>query len=490
MSVWGQSKHYEIGQKALQSQQWSEAIKAFKAVKNEAPDLEDAALYWQGYAEYKNGQKKSAERTLKKLLKKYPDSAWKDDSKILLQEHKAQIPQQDMDEELRLYAIQQLAIQNPEKGLPLIIQVLESSNSVETKQNALHILSINNSSKSTEYLKRFIERENNTELKVHSIQMLGLRGDSKNTQFLSKIYKKNTNKPVKEAIISTFLHNNNTQFLTQLLKQETDDDLSRHMIHMLGINGHNDSLKKLYQQRSSHRQKSAILHALAISGDTDAIKKIIDTEGDKKIRISAIQSLIVADDGSLDNYILKQYKKTEDREEKRALIDLLIATDINAKTLYNMALDESDKHLRKHLLNNLMVLEQPDFLMQLYDNDSMSEHKKDIIHAIAAIDGTDQLIGLYAKENNEAIQSTIIEALAIHNGPLIEKTLIDIYQTPKQSKKLKSSVLNTLMVQSNNEALMQLFKKEQDAQLKKQIIQILSISGSDELLEKIINNQE
>ncbi|WP_395377848.1 HEAT repeat domain-containing protein [Marinicella sp. W31] len=491
LSAFGQSERYEAGQEALQEKNWSQAIKDFKAARADDPELADATLYWQAFAQYKSGQKRPAERTLKGLIKRYPDSPWIDDAKVLLQEHSARVPNSNdqIDEELRLYAIQQMALHNPEKGLPLVIELLEKSNSREVKSNALHILGISGSDEATDYLHRFILDEGDYELKINGIQMLSMRGNDDTSDILIRLYDKENNKNVKQAIISGFVHNNDQKPLLVLLEREKNPDLADQMIHMLGIGGDPDVLRKLYRAYPNAARKPAILNALAIAGDEEAIKDIINTEKDKKSRIAAIQSLVIVGGDDLDNFILEQFNKSNDPQEKEAFINLLIATDVDPEVVYQMAREEKDRRYQEQFINTLMVLDAPEYLAQLYRNDLPHSSKSAIINALGVSDSTDELERIYSIEKNPQLKTSVIHAFGL-TGDDGGDFLLQAYKDPQANREIKKTVLNALMVQDNTDVLLELFKVEKDTQMKKQIIQMLSISGSDEFLEMLIENQE
>lgn len=67
---------YDDGQKALRGQQWMEAAEYFEQAIREDQQQADAALYWRAYALHKAGRDKEAERELRKLQRRFPDSNW------------------------------------------------------------------------------------------------------------------------------------------------------------------------------------------------------------------------------------------------------------------------------------------------------------------------------------------------------------------------------------------------------------------------------
>ena len=121
---------YDEGQKALREQNWIEAAEQFqKAIKADKKTA-DASMYWRAHALYKAGRDKEAERQVKTLERKHPDSRWIKEAQVLQIEHdsSAQVlatakEEALMDEELRMFALAQLMERDPERALPLVMDL-------------------------------------------------------------------------------------------------------------------------------------------------------------------------------------------------------------------------------------------------------------------------------------------------------------------------------------------------------------------------------
>ena len=77
------SQIYRDAQRALDLGDWSGAEDLFSHIAEQGGSEADAALYWQAWAQHKNGRSAVAAQTLRKLESRYPDSSWIDDARAL-----------------------------------------------------------------------------------------------------------------------------------------------------------------------------------------------------------------------------------------------------------------------------------------------------------------------------------------------------------------------------------------------------------------------
>lgn len=476
---------YEFGQMAMQSKDWREAIEAFEEAAKDRK-LKAAASYWQGYAHYQIKQKAQAKRVLEKLIKNQPDSEWVDDAKVLLFEHgdggEASTHQAILDEELKLFTLQQIMFNNPEKALPKVYEMLEQSKSERVKMNAIQLLGISDSEAVVDYLFRFVEQESNQGLQHQAIQMLSLRGSKESRQKLMKLYQQSSSQDLKAAIIQGFIHHDDSQELIALFKQETNPDLSMYLIRMLGIKGESKALKDMYE-KSQGDQKRALLEALALSGDAAFLYHVIDNESDPIIRSQAIHSLIMVDDDDMGDYLVELYDKAKDPAEKDVIASVFIATDVDVDKIIKIIRSEDDKERKFSLLNTLMAMDAVTGLQDLYASETDSEIKSAIIRLLGMMDSTDVLMALYKKDPSLAKNRAFFEAFGMSSDPMHEDFLISSFK--QGDEEVKAGVLQALMMQDNSDAMVSLLKSEQDHEVKKMIIKMLGITNPDALIDAI-----
>ena len=77
---------FRSGRDLITEQDWAKAQEKFNQLVTAYPNDKnvDAALYWTAYVQNKQSQIEQCRQTLKRLLEKYPNTAWKEDARVLL----------------------------------------------------------------------------------------------------------------------------------------------------------------------------------------------------------------------------------------------------------------------------------------------------------------------------------------------------------------------------------------------------------------------
>jgi hypothetical protein len=86
---------FRSGRDLITDQEWAKAQAKFDQLVSTYPNDKnlDAALYWTAYAQNKLSQIDQCRQTIKRLLEKYPNTAWKEDAKVLLAQTLGTTPQ-------------------------------------------------------------------------------------------------------------------------------------------------------------------------------------------------------------------------------------------------------------------------------------------------------------------------------------------------------------------------------------------------------------
>jgi HEAT repeat protein len=77
---------FRSGRDLITDEQWAKAQEKFNQLVTGYPNDKnvDAALYWMAYAQNKQTKTNECRQTLRQLLDKYPNSAWREDARVLL----------------------------------------------------------------------------------------------------------------------------------------------------------------------------------------------------------------------------------------------------------------------------------------------------------------------------------------------------------------------------------------------------------------------
>ena len=146
----------------------------------------------------KRGRRDDALQAIASLKSGYPKSRWLRDARALEVEIRqasgqTAVPERNGDDDLKLMALGGLMNADPERALPLVEQMLASSQSDKIRDRALFVLAQSGSPKAREVLVRIARTGPDEDTQTRAIQYLGLFGGQESRQALVDIYKSSQN---------------------------------------------------------------------------------------------------------------------------------------------------------------------------------------------------------------------------------------------------------------------------------------------------------
>jgi HEAT repeat protein len=427
---------YDEGQKALREQRWMDAAGQFEQVIATDKEQADAAMYWRAYAFYKAGRRKEAERELNRLERKYPQSRWVKEAQMLRIEHQdteeaiRQVTSDGvvLDEELRLFALAQLMERDPERALPLVLDMLQNAESEKVRQDALFVLAISE---------------------------------------------------VPEA----------RQALADAARESNDPELQLHAIHMLGTMDATEELQSLYSTLQNRASKIAVIEAFSIAGDNAMLKQILNSETDPELRKAAIYGIAMEDSSDSAEFIESIYESATSREEKSTILESLVIMDDAEDLALKILRNEKDPVLQREAIQVLGVMDATTELVGLYGDLDDRESRIAVLEAMAIADNNEALLKILQTEQDPELRAAAITALAVSDGDSAADYLVTLY--PDASRREKTAVIESMMIMDNSEGLLNLLKQESDPDLQREMLQILTTMDSEasdeylfEMLEK------
>ena len=234
---------------------------------------------------------------------------------------------------------------------------------------------------------------------------------------------------------------------------------------------------------SSPKVRDRALFVLAQSGSPEArqaLMTIARNDANADLQARAIQNLGLFGGGESHQALVEIYATSKNLQARKAVLNALMLSGDRA-ALADVARKEASAELRREAINQLGVSGGRDELWQMYQQEKDADAKRAIINALFVGGGRDQLSQLATKEADPALRREAIEKLGL-TGQESAPTLKTIYASDKDPQ-IKRAVLNAFFVQGNAKALIEVAKQEQNAELKKDAIQKLSIMGSKEATE-------
>ena len=428
---------YDEGQKALREQQWMEAVEQFEQAIAENEGQADAATYWMAYAYFKAGRSNEAERELRRLERKYPDSRWVKEGQALRIEH--QDPDRsaekiasgvlEMDEEMKLFALMQLMERNPERTTPLVLDMAKNAESASARRDALFLLAM-------------------------------------------------SDEPAANQAVADIARNSN------------DPAMQREAIEMLGVMEATSELKALYPTQD-HETKVKIIESLSIAGDTEMLRQVLETETDPELRKAAIFGIAMHGDADANEFAEEIYKTAQSVDEKITVLDAMVMMDDAKELALNIVKTESDPRLQIHAIHILGVMDATDELAELYGSVSDQGVRMAILESMSIADDSSGLIKILESEQDADLRGTAVQMLAVNGSPEAAEYLVEMY--PGASRDEKAEIIHSMLILDDTDALVELMKHEEDPQLKREMLQMLVMMGSedvdDELFELLENDK-
>jgi tetratricopeptide (TPR) repeat protein len=353
---------YEEGTDAIDEGEWEQAIDYFTRVAEMKGSRTDGALYWTAYALARLNRRTEAIKTIDALKKNHPKSRWINDANALevevRQSSGERVRPENVDDDVKVIAIQSLMHSDPEKAYPLLEKIVKgASYTKKMKEQALFVLSQSSSPRAQQLLADIAKGNSNPGVQEDAIRYLGIHGGKRNGALLAEIYNSNVSTDVKEEVLRAYMISGQKDRVLEAAKSEKNADLREEAIRLLGVMGGRTELASLYANETSRNVKEEIINALFVAGDSGKIGELATGEKDPKLRAEAIRKLGLM--GKKTAPMLLNLYATGDATVKDAVIDGLFVQG-NAKALIQLARNEKDRQLKKEILQKLSVMNNDD----------------------------------------------------------------------------------------------------------------------------------
>jgi HEAT repeat protein len=370
----GSERHsdaYRDGQRALESEEWDDASRIFGKLASRSSDETDAALYWKAYADWKQKLKKESLEGLRTLLSSYPRSTWADDARALEAEIRggkgAGGAQDAENEELKLYALDGLLQVEPGRAVPALEKLLAGNSSQRVKARALFVLSQSDSPRAREILLRVAKSGQPLALRCEAVKTLAIAGDPADIATLATIARDTSAPPeVRDAVIEAYIIAERPDELLGIAKSDPDARLRAKAIDALGAIGALPSLRQLWSTEKDPAVSAKLLEAFGVAGDVDTLVKAARETTDPRLRRKAIEGLGVSSGPAASRALRQMYRDFSDPDDKRHVVEgLMIQGD--AKVLIELFRAEKDPAMKKVILQQLSVMDDPDAVRAILD---------------------------------------------------------------------------------------------------------------------------
>jgi tetratricopeptide (TPR) repeat protein len=271
---------------------------------------------------------------------------------------------------------------------------------------------------------------------------------------------------------------------------EPDDDLK-----LMALNGLMNSdperaipmLEKFLQGNQPPKLKERALFVLAQSDNPKGrqiLLQIARGGSGPDLQMKAIHYLAVM--GSKENrqVLADLYANSNDVNVKRTVLhSFMISGDRDH--LLQAAKSEKNPDLRMEAIHQLGISGGQAELWQLYQAEPNVEVKETILHSMFIGGNGDKLIEVARTEKDARLRKAAIHSLGLMGGEHTGAALVAMYGS-ESDPALRGEIVNALFIQGNAKAMVELARKETNPEMKKAIVSKLSIMGSKDSTEYML----
>jgi HEAT repeat protein len=417
---------YQAGLAALEQGQFRQAEESFAQVASRKGGRADAALYWQAYAQNKQGRRDEALQTIAQLRRSYPQSTWLKAANTLQLEIRqatgnVNVDNVDnvVDEETKLLALNSLMNMDEERAVPLLEKFLAGNHSAKLKDRAVFVLAQSGSPRARSLLSQIALGKLYPEAQMKAVRYLGVNGNDENLQILANVYGSTTDARIKREVLRSYGVAGAGERLAAVVRSEKDPELRREAIRGLGIAGEHEELGRLYKEVPVD-SRDEILQSMGIAGDRPHLLEVARTETNAELRHKAIRGLGIAG-GTKE-------------------------------------------------------------LGQLYKGATSAQMKIEVLEAMGIAGAVNELIEAARSEQDPEVRRKAIHSLGITGGKRAGDVLVELYKANSDAE-TRSQVVQALFIQGNDTAMIALARAEKDPAMRRELIQKLSLMGSKEAAE-------
>jgi HEAT repeat protein len=240
-------------------------------------------------------------------------------------------------------------------------------------------------------------------------------------------------------------------------------------------------LEKVLEGTASPKVKQRALFVLAQSNSPrarDVLRNYAKGSSTPELQNQAIQYLGIHGGAESRAALEEIYNGTSDVDVKRRILRAFMVSGEKGRLL-KAAQGEQNPELRAEAVGQLGAMSAHEELWQLYQKETSIDVKRRILRSMHAGGSVDRLIDLAKSEQNPELRKEAVRALGLMRSTRTGEVLVQIYNSDT-SVDVRKSVVHALFLQENATALVALARKEQNADLKKEIVGRLSHMRSKE----------
>ena len=261
------------------------------------------------------------------------------------------------------------------------------------------------------------ESATDDEMKILALSGLVQNDPERAFPILEKILKGGNSPRVKERALFVLAQSHTPRsrdLLAQVAKGSYNPDLQARAVEYLGMFGGRENeqvLASIYKGTSDITVKRSILRGFMVSGSKDALLSAARTETNPELRTEAIQQLGVM---GAATEVFTLYTPDAPLPVKRAILQALFVGGQHEK-LVEIARTDKDAEMRRQAVHQIGVMgsKAGDVLPGLYVKESDAATKRVIVNALFTSQNAKALVDIARKESDANLRREVIHRLSM-----------------------------------------------------------------------------
>src|SRR6476646_66413 len=275
------------------------------------------------------------------------------------------------------------------------------------------------------------ENISDEELKLLAIQSLMNSNPEKAVPLLEKIITGNYPPKLKDKALFVLSQSGSEkaqQILMGLAKANNQPDLQKRAIRYMGMNGNGRNravLKEIYNSSADMGVKKTVFQAWLMCGCKDDVAALAKTEKNPELRREAIRYLGMM--GGREE-LLDFYKNSPDVETRKEAVGAMLMCGCSHE-LAEIVQTEKDPEVLDKAINTLGMVggdESLAALTKVYNSQADLATKKKVINALFLHGAGKEMVALAKKETNPQLKRSLIEKMSLMNSPEISDYMMEI----------------------------------------------------------------
>jgi hypothetical protein len=269
------------------------------------------------------------------------------------------------------------------------------------------------------------------ELKLLAIQSLMNSDPDKAVPLLEKVIMGNYPPKLKEKALFVLSQNNSEQaqqILMRLAKATNQPELQKRAIRDIGMNPsprNRAVLKEIYNTSTDIGVKKTVFQAWLMCGCKEDVAALAKTEKNPELRREAIRYLGMMG-GRAE--LLDFYKNSPDVETREAAVGAMLLCGCGHE-LAEIVKTEKDPRVLDKAINTLGLVGGEESLAALsgiYNSQADVATKKKVINALFLRNAGKEMVAMARKETNPELKRELIQKMSIMNSPEITDYMMEI----------------------------------------------------------------